>query len=88
MDTFHKAFEGIVERGKCSIRWFFVFKFHLIINDKREVQNMFTPENVNDRKSLNQVGFLENIEGRLCANKGYIGQGGRICIQFLIKVKK
>ena len=49
---------------------------------------MFTPENVNDRKSLNQVGFLENIEGRLCANKGYIGQGGRICIQFLIKVKK
>lgn len=36
---------------------------------------MFTPENVNDRKSLNQVGVLENIEGRLCANKGYIGQG-------------
>ena len=30
----HKTFEGLAERGKCSMGWFFGFKLHLIINDK------------------------------------------------------
>ena len=30
----HKTFEGLVERGKCSMGWFFGFKLHLIINEK------------------------------------------------------
>ena len=40
----HKTFEGLAERGKCSMGWFF-------------------------------GRFLENIKGKLCADKGYIGQG-------------
>lgn len=35
---------------------------------------MLTPGNVNDRESLKQDWFLKNIKGKLCADKGYIGQ--------------
>lgn len=71
----HKTFEGFAERGKCSMGWFFGFKLHLIINDKGEILNfMFTSGNVDDRKPLKQGKFLENIKGKLCADKGYIGQ--------------
>ena len=55
--------------------WFFGFKLHLIINDKGEILNfMFTPANVDDREPLKQGKFVENIKGKLCADKGYIGQ--------------
>lgn len=71
----HKTFEGLAERGKCSMGWFFGFKLHLIINDKGEILNfMFTPGNVDDREPLKQGKFLKNIKGKLCADKGYIGQ--------------
>ena len=71
----HKTFEGLAEREKCSMGWFFGFKLHLIINDKGEILNfMFTPGNVDDREPLKQGKFLENIKGKLCADKGYIGQ--------------
>jgi len=71
----HKTFEGLAERGKCSMGWFFGFKLHLIINDKGEILNfMFTPGNVDDREPLKQGKFLDNIKGKLCADKGYIGQ--------------
>lgn len=53
---------------------------------------MFTPGNMDDREPLKQGRFLENIKGKLCADKGYIGQalfetlflGG---IQLITKVK-
>ena len=71
----HKTFEGLAERGKYSMGWSFGFKLHLIINDKGEILNfMFTPGNVDDREPLKQGEFLENIKGKLCADKGYIGQ--------------
>ena len=71
----HKTFEGLAERGRCSMGWFFGFKLHLIINDKGEILNfMFTPGNVDDREPLKQGRFLRNIKGKLCADKGYIGQ--------------
>ena len=71
----HKTFEGLAERGRCSMGWFFGFKLHLIINDRGEILNfMFTPGNVNDREPLKQGKFLKNIKGKQCADKGYIGQ--------------
>ena len=71
----HKTFEGLAERGKCSMGWFFGFKLHLIINNKGKILNfMFTPGNVDDREPLKQGKFLKNIKGKLCADKGYIGQ--------------
>ena len=65
----HKTFEGLAQRGKCSMG------LHLIINDKGEILNfMFTPGNVDDREPLKQEKFLKDIKGKLCADKGYIGQ--------------
>ena len=47
----HKIFEGLTERGKCSMRRFFGGKQHLIINEKGEILNFISspPENVDDR---------------------------------------
>ena len=71
----HKTFEGLAERGKCSMGWFYGFKLHLIINDKGEILNfMFTPGNVDDREPLKEGVFLKNIKGKLCGDRGYIGQ--------------
>lgn len=39
----HKIFEGLAEHGKCSMKCFFGFKLHVIINDKGKILNfMFT----------------------------------------------
>ena len=71
----HKTFEGLARRGKCSMGWFFGFKLHLIINDKGEILSfMFTAADVDDREPLKQGSFLNNIKGKLCADKGYIGK--------------
>ena len=89
----HKTFKGLAERGKCSMGWLFGFKPHLIINGKGEILNfMFTPGNVDDREPLKQERFLKNIKGKLCADKGYIGQAlfenlFLVGIQLLTKVK-
>ena len=77
----HKTFEGLAERGRCSIGWFFGFKLHLIINDKGEILNfMFTPGNVDDREPLKQGEFLENIKGKLCETKDILV---RLCLRTL-----
>ena len=74
----HKTFEGLAERGKCSMGWSFGFKLHLIINDKGEILNfMFTPGNVDDREPLKQGKFLENIKGKLFAQKKSLDRNGQ-----------
>lgn len=71
----YKTLEGLAEREKCSMGWFFGFKLHLIINDKEEILSfMFTPGNVADREPLKQGKFLDGVKRKLCADKGYIGQ--------------
>ena len=55
--------------------WFFGFKLHLIINDRGEILNfMFTPGNVDDREPLYSESFIDNVKGKLCGDKGYIGK--------------
>jgi hypothetical protein len=45
----HKVFEGIAERGKGSMGWFFGLKVHLVINDRGEILAcQITPGNVDD----------------------------------------
>ena len=59
----HKTFEGLAERGKCPMGWFFGFKPHLIINDKGEILNfMFTPANVDDREPLKRVTVNDELK--------------------------
>jgi hypothetical protein len=71
----HKVFDGIAQRGKSTMGYFFGFKLHLIVNDKGEILNfVITPGNVDDREPLKNSNFLNKIYGKLFADKGYIGQ--------------
>ena len=72
----HKTFEGLAERGRCSMGWFFGFKLHLIINDKGEILNfMFTPGNVDDREPLKQGRFLEKHQRKTMCRQGIYRSG-------------
>jgi hypothetical protein len=45
----HRVMTGLAARVKTSVRWFYGFKLHLIINDRGEMLNVcFTPGNVSD----------------------------------------
>ncbi len=71
----HKVFDGIAQRGKSTMGWFFGFKLHFAVNDKGEILSfVITPGNVDDREPLKDSNFLNKIFGKLFAEKGYIGQ--------------
>ena len=71
----HRVFNGLAQRGKCSLGWFYGFKLHLICNDRGELLNfMITPGNVDDREPLKMKRFVEAIYGKLVADKGYVSR--------------
>jgi hypothetical protein len=71
----HKVFDGIAQRGKTTMGYFYGFKLHFIINDKGEILSfVITPGNVDDREPLKDKKFIEKIKGKLYADKGYISQ--------------
>lgn len=71
----HKVFDGIAQRGKSTMGYFFGFKLHFVVNDKGEILNfVITPGNVDDREPLKNRNFLNKIFGKLFADKGYIGK--------------
>lgn len=71
----HKVFDGIAQRGKSTMGYFFGFKLHYVINDKGEILSfVITPGNVDDREPLKNKKFIEKIRGKLYADKGYISK--------------
>lgn len=49
----YKTFNGVAQKGQCSLGWFYGFKLHLIINDKGELLDfILSPGNVDDRDPL------------------------------------
>lgn len=71
----HKVFDGLAQRGKSTMGYFFGFKLHFIINEKGEILNfIITPGNTDDREPLKNQNFIEKIKGKLYADKGYISQ--------------
>lgn len=69
----HKVFDGIAQRGKSTMGYFFGFKLHFVINDKGEILNfVITPGNTDDREPLKNKKFIEKIKGKLYADKGYV----------------
>ncbi len=71
----HRVFDGIAQRGKSTMGYFYGFKLHFIINDKGEILNfMITPGNVDDRKPLRNKSFVDKIRGKLYADKGYVSK--------------
>lgn len=71
----NKVFEGIAQRGKSTMGYFYGFKLHLIINEMGEILNfVITPGNVDDRTPLRDAKFISKIANKLFADKGYISQ--------------
>jgi transposase len=69
----HKVFEGVAERGKGSMGWFYGLKLHLVINDRGELLAcQITPGNVDDRKPV--PALCKRLFGKLIADRGYISQ--------------
>ncbi|PJB57909.1 MAG: transposase [Bacteroidetes bacterium CG_4_9_14_3_um_filter_41_19] len=71
----HKVFDGIAQRGKSTMGYFFGFKLHIVINDKGEIiEFVLTPGNVDDREPLKDANFIKKIYGKLFADKGYVSK--------------
>jgi len=69
----HHVFEGIAQRGKSSMGWFFGFKLHLVVNDMGELlASTLTPANVDDRTPVPQL--TKDLFGKLFGDKGYISK--------------
>lgn len=69
----HRVFEGIAQRGKTSVDWFYGFKLHLVINDRGELLNVaLTTGNVDDRKPVREL--LRGLKGKFVGDKGYLSK--------------
>lgn len=69
----HKVFNGQAGWGRSSVKWYFGFKLHLIINDKGELlAASLTPGNTDDRKPVPEM--TKALFGKLFGDKGYVSQ--------------
>lgn len=69
----HKVFDGLAERGKTSMGWFYGFKLHLIVNDRGElIALQITPGNVDDRKPVPKM--CRDLFGKVFGDKGYLSK--------------
>ena len=71
----NSVFKGFGELGKSTMGWFYGFKLHIAINDKGELVGVsISKGNVDDRNLDVLDGVLENVSGKLYADKGYISK--------------
>lgn len=69
----NRTFNGLAERGRSTMGWFFGFKLHVVINHKGELMAVkITPGNTDDREPL--ANMVEGLKGKLLADKGYISK--------------
>ncbi len=67
----HKVFDGLAQRGKTSVDWFFGFKLHLVVNELGELLNFtLTPGNIDDRHPVPNL--LQGLFGKIFADRGYV----------------
>lgn len=71
----HKVFDGLAQRGKTTMGWFFGFKLHLIINDQGELLSFYLSRgNISDRNKNLILRLTKGLWGKLFGDKGYISQ--------------
>ena len=69
----HRVFEGLAERGKTSVGWFYGFKLHLVVNDCGDLLAFcLTAGNVDDRRPVPKL--ARKLFGKLFGDKGYVSQ--------------
>jgi hypothetical protein len=70
----HKVFEGLAQRGKTSMGWFFGFKLHLVTDEYGNIIDFtITSGNVHDANETIVDSIMKKIQGILVGDKGYIG---------------
>ena len=69
----HKTFDGIAQRGKGTMGWFYGFKLHLIVNYHGEiVAAKVTTGNVHDTKPVEEL--AQGLTHKLYGDKGYLSK--------------
>ncbi|RKE93037.1 DDE family transposase [Xenorhabdus ehlersii] len=69
----HQVFQGIAQRGKTSMGWFYGFKLHLVVNHQGEILALkVTAGNVDDREPVREL--TTELTGSLYGDKGYLSQ--------------
>lgn len=69
----HKTFDGIAQRGKGTMGWFYGFKLHLIVNHHGEiVAAKVTTGNVHDTKPVEEL--AQGLVDKLYGDKGYLSK--------------
>jgi hypothetical protein len=69
----HKTFDGIAQRGKGNVGWFYGFKLHFVVNYKGEIVSAkVTTGNVHDSKPVEEL--AEGLTDRLDGDKGYLSK--------------
>ena len=69
----HQTFQGIAQRGKGTMGWFYGFKLHLIVNYRGEiVAAKVTTANVHDTKPVEDL--AEGLTDKLYGDKGYLSK--------------
>lgn len=70
----HRVFDGMAERGKGTMGWFYGFKLHLIMNDEGGLlAAKVTAGNVDDRSPVPEM--VDNVTGSMYGDKGYVSAG-------------
>lgn len=88
----HQTFDGIAQRGKSSMGWFFGFKLHIMINHLGEIMAFcLTPGNTDDRKPVSKM--FKNLRGLAAGDKGYISKKlaaelAQMGIKFVTKTRR
>ena len=69
----HKTFDGIAQRGKGTMGWFYGFKLHLVVNHHGEiVAAKVTTGNVHDTQPIREL--AEGLTDKLYGDKGYLSK--------------
>jgi hypothetical protein len=69
----HKTFDGIAQRGKGTMGWFYGFKLHIIVNYKGEiVAAKVTTGNVHDTQPVAEL--ARGLTDKLYGDKGYLSK--------------
>ncbi|WP_099123272.1 IS982 family transposase [Xenorhabdus sp. KK7.4] len=88
----HKVFQGVAQRGKTSMGWFYGFKLHLIVNHLGDILALkVTSGNVNDREPVRELS--KDLTGSLYGDKGYLSQAladdlAKMDITFITKKRR
>jgi hypothetical protein len=69
----HQVCDGLAQRGKSSMGWFFGFKLHVVCDSLgRLVSLLITPGNTDDRKFV--LKLLKGLKGFCIADAGYVSK--------------